>query len=150
MRKHLLTVLGIASALVLFGASIASAGSIELRADVPFNFMAGDKMLPAGTYNVSRPGTFRTALTIKGNAGGHGGVIVRTNMSQPANTTGTTKLVFNRYGNQYFLSQVWTSAKRDGYVYVLPKSEREREIAKELSANRNQGPEVVSIAASLQ
>jgi hypothetical protein len=38
-----------------------------------------------------------------------------------------TKLVFHRYGDRYFLAQVWTAGSDQGRE--LPKSRRETEIA---------------------
>jgi len=38
-----------------------------------------------------------------------------------------TKLVFSRYGDQYFLSQIWMAGNEAGYQ--LPKSRREVEVA---------------------
>jgi hypothetical protein len=51
---------------------------------------------------------------------------------RPATRDTTGKLIFNRYGNEYFLSQVWTPAM--GGV-GLPKSKLEKE--QEASAQRN-------------
>jgi hypothetical protein len=39
----------------------------------------------------------------------------------------TGKLVFHRYGNEYFLSEVWTPG--DEWGHRLSKTRREREIA---------------------
>lgn len=109
--------------------------------------MAGNRLLPAGSYIVTRPGETHTQLTIQSKQGQHGGVMVQPNISQPVNTHGATKLVFNRYGDRYFLSQVWTSKRREGYV--LRQSDQERGLARELAQNGNRRPEVVSIAASV-
>ena len=148
MKRQATTILGMASLLLLLGASAASAGSIELWADIPFGFMAGDKMLPAGTYNVTRPGDFPTVLHIQNQDWIHGGALVQANISQPANTKGTTSLVFNRYGDRHFLSQVWTAGRSGGYL--LRKSRQEQELARELAAKGTRVPEVVSVAASVQ
>lgn len=57
-----------------------------------------------------------------------------------------TKLVFSRYGNQYFLSQVWVNGAIRGHQ--LPKSNREKEVAKAMA--RNSGTEQVEVVASIQ
>ena len=44
----------------------------------------------------------------------------------------TTKLVFHRYGSQYFLAQIWTAGNDRGQE--LPKSGREREVAMDYPA----------------
>jgi hypothetical protein len=48
-----------------------------------------------------------------------------------ASTNDNGKLVFNRYGNQYFLSQVWAAGSDSGHQ--LRPSKAEREIAKNAS-----------------
>ena len=147
MKKHALTILGMASLFFVLGASATPATSIELWANIPFEFMAGDQMLPAGTYDVTHLGDAHPVLRIQNQNGDHGGAIVRASISQPANTGRTTRLVFQRYGDRYFLSQIWTARRSGGYV--LLKSNRELEIARELAAKGTPAPEVVSVAASV-
>jgi hypothetical protein len=53
----------------------------------------------------------------------------------------TTKLVFHRYGDQYFLAQIWTAGNDRGRE--LPRTEREREVAMSYPAPQ----EVVVVAA---
>ena len=96
------------------------------RFNVPFAFHVGEQSLAAGTYNVSV-------------ASQSGLLMIRPQGSQPiqAMPQGTVqattipsagKLVFHRYGNNYFLSQIW----RGGYEYgsQLKKTRAEREMAK--------------------
>ena len=56
------------------------------------------------------------------------------------NSSESTKLVFNKYGDQYFLSQVLT--ERDQEVHQCFKSPREKELI-----THAQKPETVAIAA---
>jgi hypothetical protein len=97
----------------------------EQTADVPFSFTVGSKTFPAGTYSVKRlnPQSDRTALAIK-SADGRASKIVLTVPVQSAATQESAKLIFNRYGDQYFLSQVWTTADNTGLE--LPRSRAER------------------------
>ena len=45
---------------------------------------------------------------------------VRANQTQEE-----TKLVFHRYGDQYFLSQIWTVGANSGRELLMPRLERE-------------------------
>jgi hypothetical protein len=36
-----------------------------------------------------------------------------------------TSLVFNKYGDQYFLSQIWTAGGNSGRELLMPRQERE-------------------------
>jgi hypothetical protein len=142
MRKTmacLLVLLGISAAAAAF-----SPGSTSLRIKIPFDFTAGNQMLPAGVYNVSSLGTDLSMLQIKNQNLHRGIAIVRTVSKEANDHNPDSRLVFNRYGDQYFLSQVW-SAGQTG-AYTVPRSSREKELATELSGD-TRGPEVVSIAA---
>lgn len=55
-----------------------------------------------------------------------------------------SKLVFNRYGNRYFLSQVWSAGKSRGQK--LSRSDREKEVA-QVARIETQGQ--VTLVASL-
>jgi hypothetical protein len=55
-----------------------------------------------------------------------------------------SKLVFHRYDNRYFLTQVWTAGSARGRE--LPKSAKEKEQA---LAAHNEAPEQVTIVARL-
>ena len=68
-------------------------------------------------------------------------------MTLPTSANGPqdkTKLIFHRYGNRYFLAQIWSAGSSRGRE--LPKSAKEREQA--LTAH-SQKPEQVTIVASL-
>lgn len=86
-------------------ASVASctgaiAQNVQLKANIPFNFTVGDTWLPAGEYTVTMP--MRHVLRLQ-NAD-HAATIV-TNESHDESSSGS-KLVFDRYENQYFLHEV--------------------------------------------
>ena len=59
-------------------------------------------------------------------------------------TQGDSKLVFNRYGDQFFLSQVWIAGLTDGQE--LTKTGRERLLQREMARGSGK-PEMISIAA---
>ena len=56
--------------------------------------------------------------------------------------TEVTVLVFQRLGDNYFLSQVWTEGSSSGREF--PKSKREVQLAK-----NNSKPELVIVAANI-
>ena len=80
----------------------AQAQSVVLKADVPFGFSVGDTAMPAGEYSISAPysGVLRIANDTKNIAATvaslHGYV-------DPGKGS---KLVFQKYGNRYFLHRV--------------------------------------------
>ena len=128
MYKHAYQVL---IALTLFAGLMVpatQAQSIMLKADIPFNFVVGDRQLPSGEYHVkqSHPG-----LTLIQSKDARSSAMILTRGTQAAKISDAGKLVFNRYGDQYFLSKIWAPSSDMGRE--LPKSRLERELAQRLS-----------------
>jgi hypothetical protein len=100
----------------------------NLKASIPFNFVVGGKPLPAGEYSVKPVSQVAVVVQNKDNLSS---AIVLTTTVEASKIQEVGKLVFNRYGDQYFLSQIWTPAASTGRQ--LSKSRMEREIANKLS-----------------
>ena len=100
------------------------AQSIMLKADIPFNFVVGDTQLQSGEYHVKqlRPGVIQLQGKVTRSS-----AIVMTTGVQTGKISDVGKLVFNRYGDQYFLSRIWEPSSITGRQ--LPKSRLEREVA---------------------
>ena len=109
--------------LVLVCASL-HAQTINLRGTIPFTFRAGDTQMPAGEYTIRHSGV----TLILRNEGGPS-VVLLTNAASRPNPTADARLGFNRYGERYFLSSVWTSGSRDGRE--IPKGRAEAELARQ-------------------
>lgn len=98
------------SAIALFvAASFVTAGSAmaqdhRVQATVPFNFTVNGETLPAGTYIIGSDVSTPRIVTITERAKNVHLMAVTLpdqNASRPTN-----KLVFHKYGNQYFLSEI--------------------------------------------
>jgi hypothetical protein len=76
------------------------------RANIPFDFRVGSALLPAGSYDIDSSDSH--ALWIR-NQNGHGSVVALA-MITSGETTPAARLVFNRYGEQYFLSETLTAS----------------------------------------
>lgn len=96
-----------------------------IKADVPFSFSAAYGVLPAGEYSISRVGGQFTLLLCSGERGIELMVPKTTEWRTDFNTA---KLVFHRYGDEYFLAEVWSSS--DNAVRTLQVHPRERQLAK--------------------
>ena len=96
-RISTITLLAIASAATCTGAIAQQPG---LKADVPFAFSVGDTWMPAGEYTISQP--TREVLELR--AGDHFALVVSSQSNQESNAG--SELVFDRYGDQYFLRRV--------------------------------------------
>jgi hypothetical protein len=126
MKRNLITILSLVVMSLLLNATGAYAQSYA-KANVPFAFNIGAKQLPAGTYEIKvlsqspnlimirNPETTAAALSIARSEG-------------PRDTE--SKLVFDRIGTQYFLTEVWKGYGAGGMI--VPTSKHEQELKKEL------------------
>jgi len=127
-------------ALVVFAslgsASLASAQERQLRGQIPFGFIAGSARLSAGeyriTYDMSGLVTFRNV-----DNGASGMTFVGADRGIK---DGTCKLLFARYGDQYFLKQSQCDAVNANFF--VPASRRERK-AQERAATDNEREQTV-------
>jgi hypothetical protein len=77
--------------------------------NVPFSFAAGDQSLPAGEYLVLTV-TPERSIRIASTDGKHTAV-VNTLPNYASAPSANSRLVFHRYGDEYFLTQVWTAGQ---------------------------------------
>jgi hypothetical protein len=116
--------------LPLLLSAVASAQTIHVRANVPFNFIAGSTMFSAGQFEMQSTGNGDKVLVIR-NLNSMAGTLVLSNSCESPNASSRTRLVFHRYGAQYFLAEVWSQGTARGHQ--LPTSSREEELAKDFS-----------------
>ena len=113
------------SVALLAAASMYAQGSQTLTVQIPFGFHAGTSVLPSGEYTVDTaagPGVVRLR-----SADAKSSVMILSMATQTLATPTTGKLVFNKYGDEYFLSQIWKAGSNTGNE--LRKSRREAEVA---------------------
>lgn len=124
MKRHAFVIAGMLGLLLL---PALSAQAQMMKVIVPFDFSTGQATLPAGDYNVSKHSTAQGVLQIRSNDGSAAAFLL-TSSVQARQIGEKGKLVFNRYGNQYFLTQVWEPGNDTGHQ--LRQSKAEREIAR--------------------
>ena len=109
-----------------------SIGKIVGKADIPFDFVIKDEKAASGQYTVERvDSNSGTAVLLLRRADGRG-IEMFTPMSVQASASADQgKLVFHRYGDQYFLYQVRPAGNNLGHQ--LPKSRRERALQQEVA-----------------
>ena len=95
----------------LIVASHASAQDHVVKADIPFDFTAGGKLLPAGTYLVTSDTSSPNVIQIQSSRQNIGVLsMAYAAYAAPEDVSKRGKLVFNRYGHQYFLSKILCSS----------------------------------------
>ena len=129
-------------ALALLAATQTVRAQEPVLANIPFAFTAGKMTLPAGEYRVQKPANNSPALLIQRTDASAAAIVM--SIAVAANSRPTqTKLVFHRYGNQYFLSQVWRVGGSRGRELLKSAKEKEQAIA------RSEAPDQVTIVARL-
>lgn len=116
-------------------ASLALAGNVSAqdhaaRATVPFNFNVGDKWLPAGKYLITSNMTDPWVISIRS---ADGKVVLLGVVAESDGQRLTAgKLVFKKYGDEYFLHEILCSVC--GLNVQLPGSKHEKLVRKRLEA----------------
>jgi hypothetical protein len=92
----------------------------------------GNATLPAGDYLVRQLNTDSNAATLHiSRRDGDANTIINM-IGTIGDTHAMTKLMFRRYGNQYYFAGVWMDGESAGFQ--APKSKSERATQKELAA----------------
>ena len=115
---------GLGSILLLM-AAMASAQTVQrVTVTVPFSFVAGSHNLPAGDYTIELNREKDTMILRSEDRSGNNVVMLASNSERAANP-GQSYAIFQRYGSQYFLAEVW----RQGAGQTLIPGKLERELA---------------------
>jgi hypothetical protein len=140
MKKQSYTVLVIAALLATVFTSAQAQPDRLIAASVPFNFVIKERALSAGEYVFSLV-QFGGSDAVKiQSADGHITAFVPTRSAKAKASQAEAKLVFNHYGDQYFLSQVW--GLEDAATQQLAKPRAEERLANTTTERSN-----VSVAA---
>ena len=97
----------------------------QIVAQVPFKFMVGDKMLPAGECVVARASADGKTVAIR-NWSAAASLFSSVSAVETKNTTPGYALVFHKYGDRYFLTGLQLRGSRT--IYRLPETRAEGEM----------------------
>jgi hypothetical protein len=129
MKNQLFALIGLG---LLLATASAYAQTGVVKANVPFNFIVDKTQIPAGEYLIQSIGTSNSALAIESRDRTLLKMVLPI-VCESSAPQAKTKLVFHRYGDQYFLSQVWTAGNTRGTE--LHRSQREKEVAMDFTSN---------------
>jgi hypothetical protein len=130
---NLITVLAVLGFMTL-SAKAQSTTCALLSADIPFDFIVGNRTLPAGTYSVKcvNATTDRKAFRFA-SKDGRESVLIQTNLISANTSHDGAKLVFHRYGDHYFFAQIWVGDNDPGFE--APKTRTQKRMAQDVAAN---------------
>lgn len=109
------------------------------RASVPFDFSLDQKSMSAGAYEIS---SLNENVLVVRNLDTREARLLIESMKVQASEAPHAKLVFHKYGDQYFLAEIWDGQSQTGIA--LSESKREKEA--QMASNTQTQPEVVVLA----
>ena len=127
MKKQIAVAVALMAAAIAAGQCYAQTTS---KADIPFAFQVANQTMPAGEYLIRRVSdTNGRTQMIRRHTDSSAAVIALTfSVVDAENGESEPKLVFHKYGNSYFLSEIWTGRGEGRQLFV---SKREKELARE-------------------
>ena len=135
--KRNYTILAALVLMVISAVGSANAQTSSINISIPFDFVVENQTLPAGEYSIQSAVGGRIMLR------SHDGANATTVLTLPVKSqqaSSETKLVFKRFGDQYFLSQVWSQGANVGREVLAGRSEQE--------AAKNKSSESLTVLAS--
>jgi hypothetical protein len=147
MKKRVLSVMASCCFLALSAVATVQAQlpGTAMRATIPFDFSVRGKMLPAGVYEIRRVTDEPDVLVMSNVDNNHERIVFETERVDESRISSKSELVFNRYNDDYFLSEVFTAGEQTGRESI--PSHRERALQREMASNGQAKSETVAVAA---
>ena len=108
------------STILLAAISVYAQQPINIQ--IPFAFHVGRTVLPAGTYTTDV--SAGTGVLRMRSDDGKANVIALSNRVLSNRPSQDSKLVFHKYGDQYFLYQYWSAGSASGTEMLKSQSEK--------------------------
>lgn len=147
MKSTFIRALGMGAALILL-ISVAGLAQPPMKANIPFEFVVGNQTLPTGEYEIgpvqNRDSFIIWVNKLNGSATANAISFGSSNPAKPLKAC----LIFNKYADKCFLSQI--CAGNGGTSRKLYVSKAEKEVAfaaKSRSAMTDSAPEAITVAA---
>lgn len=147
MKKQISrALLGLVAALAL--AVVANAQVLhKVVMHVPFDFVAGEKQMPAGLYTVRRVRSDGESALLIRSEDGRAAAVVLTNTGEASPSAAA--LVFRQHGDRYFLAEV--SIPGAASIRELPRTGAERRLERELAEqHKTNESKTVTVVGSVQ
>jgi hypothetical protein len=132
MKRFISSALVLASVATLGSGCLSAQSGAVLRVVVPFEFVAGARTLPAGTYRV-KPSHDQRSVTIQGETNKLSTLILA--RPEGTNEWAETALTFHQYGDKHFLSQLFVYGAPVAISLVRSSTETKEIAAKSQMTN---------------
>jgi hypothetical protein len=131
---RIVAILGILLGFAVAGVNAQVPSRVEVN--IPFEFAAGKTTLPAGIYSIKRMSGNNVTLRSKD---GHSSVILNAPVTDSSSDPNAVeRIVFEKYGDQYALAQIWLTANTGREIWIDKKGAKSERIAIALERNNGQ------------
>jgi len=121
MQKQLWKTVIFLAAILATSTALGQSNRGDTIADIPFAFTVANHTLPAGHYTVTRMSETTLQISNPHNQG----TVVLTHAVEGKAPESKGTMVFHRYGESYFLSEVWVAAGGIGRKVFPSRAEEE-------------------------
>jgi len=128
---RIVAILGIFLGLAV--ASVHAQAPSKVEVNIPFEFSAGKTTLPAGVYSIKR--LSGNNVTLRSEDGKSSVILNAPVTHNSTDPNAVERLVFERYGDQFALSQIWLTAGTGRQVWTNKKDAKSERI--EIALRKN-------------
>ena len=124
-EHHLLSLLiALVFALTIYPSKAHAQIVGDLQVNIPFQFHVGNTKLPAGQYVIHMlDGSDLRVMEIS-SADGSTSALFEVQDAEANSTPAKSELIFNKYGNRYFLSKVFDEGNPSGSQVLMSRYEK--------------------------
>jgi hypothetical protein len=124
-QRHLLSLLiAFVFGLAIYPSRANAQITGELLVNVPFTFNVGNAKLPAGEYRINVMDDSNLSVMTISNTDGSASAFFQVRETQAGSTPDQSELIFNRYGNTYFLSTLYEEGSALGSQVLESRQEK--------------------------
>jgi hypothetical protein len=96
----------------------------DIEVNIPFQFHAGNAKLPAGQYRIHVLDDSDLSVMEISNADGSASALFQVQDAEANTTPGKSELIFNKYGNRYFLAKLFDAGNSSGSQVLESRYEK--------------------------
>ena len=128
---RLVAILGIFLAFAVVSVHAQAPSKVEVN--IPFEFSAGKTTLPAGVYSIKR--LSGNNVTLRSEDGKSSVILNAPVTDSSSDPNAVERLVFERFGDRFALSQIWLTAGTGRQVWTKQKTHKSERI--EIALRKN-------------
>jgi hypothetical protein len=123
-RQSLLSFIALVFVLTIYPSKAHAQIIGEIEANIPFQFHAGNVKLPPGNYVIHPLDDTDSGIMEISSADGSTSALFEVHSAQANSAPAKTELIFNKYGNRYFLAKLFDEGEPSGDAVAESRYEK--------------------------